>query len=216
MKEFPKSALLFRKRLLITDVGPEGKLMNVPEDLDKEAVKRIWQFKSNKNIELNVMGDSLNIVSQYHKTYNLDGGDKFRDAIKLVLDNFFEITKIPIINRIGLRYIDECPIPSKDNSTFMSYYDSAFPLERFNLADANEMNFRTIIKKSQYYLMYAESLQQKGEGYELILDFDGFAENIESKDYLTVTDELHTIISDEYERTIKIPVLDHMRQTRGS
>lgn len=216
MKEFPQSALLFRNRVIITDVGPEGKIMNVPEDLDKEAVKRIWQFKSDKNIELNVLGNSLNIVSQYHKTYNLDGGNKFRDTIKLVLDTFFEVTSIPIINRIGLRYIDECPIPSKDNSTFMSYYDSAFPLERFNLADTREMNFSTVTKKGKYYLMYAEYIQQKENEYELILDFDGFAENIESKDYLTVTDDLHTIISDEYERTIKSPVYGHMRQTKGS
>lgn len=216
MKEFPQSALLFRKRLLIADVGPEGKLMNVPEDLDKEAVKRIWQFKSNNNIELNVLGDSLNIISQHHKTYNLNDGDKFRDIIKLVLDNFFEVTSIPIINRIGLRYIDECPIPTKDNSTFTSHYNSTFPIERFNLVDTREMNFRTVIKKGEYNLMYAEFLQQEGDKNKLILDFDGFAENIDPKNYLTITDELHRIISEEYERTIKSPVYDYMRQTKGS
>lgn len=216
MKEFPQSALLFRQRLLLTDVGPEGKLTNVPNDLDKEAVKKIWQFKSNKNIELNILGDSLNIISQYHKTYNLNGGDKFRDTIKLVLDNFFEVTSIPIINRIGLRYIDECPIPSKENSTFLSHYNSAFPIERFNLADINEMYFNTVIKRGNYYLMYAESLplQKNEDKYKLVLDFDGFAENIASKDYLTVTDHLHTIISEEYERTIKDPVYDYMRQKK--
>lgn len=216
MKEFPQSALLFRKRLLLADVGPEGKLMNVPDDLDKEAVKKVWQFKSNKEIELNVVGDSLSIISQYHKTYNLEGGDKFRDTVKFVLDCFFEVTSIPIINRIGLRYIDECPIPSRDNSTFTSFYNSAFPLDRLNIAEARNMDFIAVVKKGDYYLRYAESLQKNGEEYKLILDFDSFAENIASKDYLTVTDDLHKVISEEFEKTIKEPVYEYMRQAKGS
>jgi len=214
MKEFPQSALLFRRQLLFADIGPEGKLENIPSDLNKEAGKKIWQFKSNKNFQLNILSDSLDISSQYHKTYNLEGGDKFRDIIKFVLDHFFEVTKIPIINRVGLRYIDECPIPSKDNNTFRSYYNSIFPLDRFNLIDANEMDFKTVIRKGEYYLCYRESLQKVGSEYKLILDFDGFAENINSEDYLRVSDDLHTIILEEYERTIKEPVYRYMRERK--
>lgn len=216
IKKFPQSALLFRRQLIIADLWPKGKIENIPGDLDKEGGKKIWQFKSNKNFELNVLSDSLDINSNYHKTYNLEGGEKFREIVKFVLDNFFEVTKIPIINRIGLRYIDECPIPSKDSTTFKSYYDSIFPLERFDLADANEMDFKTMIRKGKYYLRYAESLKKIGNKYKLILDFDGFAENINSKDYLMVTDKLHMIISEEYEKTIKEPVYQYMRQKKGS
>ena len=128
------------------------------------------------------------------------------------MDQFFEVTSIPIINRIGLRYIDECPIPSKDNSTFKEYYNSIFPLDRFNLANANEMDFKTVTKKDKYYLRYIESLRKIEEEYKLILDFDGFAVNISTQDYLRITDDLHAIISDEYERTIKEPVYEYMRQ----
>jgi len=214
MKEFPQSKLLFRRQLLFADIGPEGKLENIPSDLEKEAGKKIWQFKSDKNFKLNVLNDSLDITSEYHKTYDLEGGNKFRDIIKFVLDHFFEITSIPIINRVGLRYIDECPIPSKNNSTFESYYNSSFPLDRFNLANANEMEFKTVIKKDKYYLRYIESLRKVGDEYKLLLDFDGFAKNINSKDYLTVTDDLHAIISEEYKGTIKEPVYQYMRQRK--
>lgn len=214
MREFPQTALLYRRQVLFADIGPEAKLTDIP--IDEKTGKKIWQFKSDKNVVLNITGNSLDIVSQYHKTYKLEGGDKFRDIIKVVLDCFIEVMQIPIINRIGLRYIDECPIPSKDNSAFMSHYNSAFPLERFNLVDAKEMYFRTVIKKGESYLTYAESLQKTGEEYKLILDFDGFAENIPSTNYLTVTDDLHTIISEEYERTIKEPVYEYMRQTKVS
>ncbi|MBL7135472.1 MAG: TIGR04255 family protein [Candidatus Marinimicrobia bacterium] len=214
MNEFPQSALLFRRQVVFVDIGPEGKFENIPADLDKESGKKIWQFKSNKNFQLNVLGDSLGIVSQYHKTYNLEGGDKFRDIIKFVLDYFFEVTSIPLINRIGLRYIDECPLPSKDNDTFRLHYNSIFPVDRFNIANANEMDFKTVTKTGEYYLRYIESLKKVDSGYKLILDFDGFAENINSEDYLTVTDELHTIILEEYEKTIREPVYQYMRQKK--
>ena len=164
---------------------------------------------------MNVLSDSLDITSQYHKTYNVGEGDKFREIIKFVLDSFVEITSVPILNRIGLRYIDECPIPSKDNATFKSYYNSIFPIARFDLAKANEMDFKTLIKKGDYYLRYIESLQKVGGEYKLILDFDGFAEKIATEDYLRVTDELHEIISREYECTIKEPVYDYMRTKGG-
>ena len=68
----------------------------------------------------------------------------------------------------------------------------------------------------EYSLIYSESLQQKENEYKLILDFDGFAENIDSNDYLKVADDLHIIISDEYEKTIKDPVYEYMRETRGT
>jgi uncharacterized protein (TIGR04255 family) len=214
MEKFPQSSLLFRKQIIFADIGSGVKLESIPSDLEEETGKKIWQFKSSKNFQLDVLSDSLDISSQYHKTYNLEGGDKFRDIIEFILNRFFEVVSIPIINRIGFRYIDECPIPSKDNSTFRSYYNSIFPLDRFNLVDVNEMDFKTVIKKGEYYLRYVESLQKVGGEYKLILDFDGFAENINSKDCLTTTDNLHTIILEEYEKTIKEPVYQYMRQKK--
>lgn len=214
MKEFPQSSLLLRQQFVFVDKGAEGKLENVPPDIDKEAVKKIWQFKSNKDVILNLLSNSLDISSPYHKTYNLGEEDKFRDTIKFVLDSFLEVAPITIINRLGLRYIDECPIPTKDNKTFKEYYNSVFPLRRFNLADANVMEFKTVIKKNKYFLRYIESLKKEGDANKLILDFDGFAESVDPKDYLKITDDLHTIISNEYKKTIKEPVYEYMRQKR--
>ena len=46
---------------------------------------------------------------------------------------------------------------------------------------------------------------------KLILDFDGFAVNIENvSEYLTITDKLHEIISDAYKSVIKSPVYEYM------
>lgn len=212
MEQFPQSALIHRRPLLFADVGPEVRLSDIKADLDSEGWRKIWEFRSPKNFELHVLNDSLDISSRHHKTYNLKGADRFRDIIKYVLDPFLEFTSIPIMNRIGLRYIDECPIPSKENDRFRSYYNSVFPLDRFSLSDANEMDFKTKVKRGNYFLRYIESLRKVGNEYKLILDFDGFAEDISSKDYLKITDKLHKIISDEYEKTIKRPVYQYMRK----
>lgn len=75
-------------------------------------------------------------------------------------------------------------------------------------------NLELLSKKNEYFLCYKESLKRNADGHKLILDFDGFAENIEPKDYLKTTDALHKIISEEYERTIKEPVYKLMRQKR--
>lgn len=215
MEEFPKSALLFRRQILFADIGPKGKVEQVSSKIkDEEYSKKVWEFQSDKQYRLNITSNSLSIISEYHKTYNLGDADKFRDVIEYVLRHFFEVTPIPIINRIGLRYIDECPLPVKENETFESYYNSVFPTNRFSIADADEMAFRTVSKKGDFNLTYMETLQKRADEYKLILDFDGFAKDIPSGDCLRVTDELHQIISEEYERTIKEPVYEYMRQER--
>jgi uncharacterized protein (TIGR04255 family) len=212
MKQFPQSSLILRKNIAFVNVGPEEKPVEIPAS-DREGVK-IWQFKSEKNLKLGITSDSLSISSEYHKTYNNKGGERFRDTIELVLHEFFKIAAIPVLKRIGLRYIDECPIPSKDNETFRSYYNTTFPLDRFDLKDADEMFFRTVIKKTNYYLCYMERLQKIGDDYKLILDFDGFAHDITSEDYLKVTDDLHIIVAEEFEGSIKAPFYEYMRQKK--
>jgi uncharacterized protein (TIGR04255 family) len=215
MSEFPESALLYRRQFAWADVGPEVKLTEIESKLEKEPTgQKIWQFKSPKNFQLDVLNNSLDIISNYHKTYRTENGDKFRDVIELVVNNFLQVVPVPIISRIGLRYIDECPIFSKDNETFKSYYNSVFPINRFNLADAEEMDFKTVIKRGDCHLRYVESLRKVKDQYQLILDFDSFKANIKPQDFLHVTDNLHTTISDEYEKTITELVKEYMRKPK--
>ena len=219
MSKFPHSALVFRRQVVFVDAGPDAKLENIGREIDDTSGKKIWQFKSDKDeIQLNILSDSLDITSQHHKTYNLGEGDKFRDTIKFVLKNFFEVIPILRINRVGLRYIDECPVPTKDgiidDAKFKSYYNSSFPLNRFKLSKVNEMVFKAVVRRGKYNLRYSESLTKPKDEYKLILDFDGFTNNISSKDCLKVTDELHKITSTEYKKTIKEPVYEYMRHKR--
>ena len=77
-----------------------------------------------------------------------------------------------------------------------------------------EMRFQTVVKTDEYSMRYVEALAPTDDEYSLILDFDGFAENIDAQDYLQVTDDLHTIILNEFEGTIREPVIEYMRSQR--
>jgi uncharacterized protein (TIGR04255 family) len=215
MSEFPESRLLHRRQILLAEIGDEVKLEGTSQDATDKSLKKIWQFSSPKNYQLNVLSDSLDITSAFHKTYsNPQSQNKFRDVIDFVLKNFFDVTDLPIVNRLGLRYIDECPIPSKDNETFRLYYNTGFPLERFDISKAQEMEFKTVIERDACLLRYVESLQHTEKGSVLILDFDGYATKVAPRDCLEVTDKLHKVISDEYEKTIREPVYNYMRTTQ--
>lgn len=216
MHEFPESKLVFRRQLVFADIGPEGKLESVPEEFEAESGKKIWHFESKENHQIDVLTSSLSIYSDHHQTYNNPGYEKrFRDVIEFVLTNFFEVISIPIINRVGLRYIDECPLPSKDNKTLKNYYNSAFPIDRFPINDAVGVFFEVRTKRGNHNLTYRERLIKKDSEYKLILDFDGFETDVPSKDFLRVTDELHKTIETEYFNTIKEPVKEYMRKGKS-
>jgi uncharacterized protein (TIGR04255 family) len=206
---FPDSQLVYQRQFMIVGKRIEEE---VKTPSPEEFGKKIWILKSEKNFQVEVTSKKLGIVSGFHKTYDLEGGEKFRDIIKFVVDNFLATISIPTFNRIGLRYVDECPLPTKDNATLKSYYNSAFPVDRFNFANAQEMFFRTVEKRGDLNITYMEELREVENNYKLVLDFDGFALKIPSNAYLEVTDRLHGLISETYEQSIKEPVYQYMRK----
>ncbi len=217
MEKFPESEQLLSRRFFIGPVSDSGQLKDVSEEQDIGAIKKIWKFTTESGVILNVQVDSFDISSTFHKTYNNpQGKELFRDIIEFVLEHFFQLTQIPKVNRIGLRYIDECPVTSKGNVTFRKYYNTTLPLERFSLKDSLEMAFTARARRGKYFLTFREALMEKSGETKLILDFDGYAENIKSSDCLSVTDSLHDLISKEYEVSIKEPVYRYMRKKRKS
>jgi len=215
MEKFPNSKLIFQRNILIAQMGPEAKIEELPEDLSSAAVTKIWNFISEKGVELNVQNNSLDITSSLHKTYNNpDEEVRFRDSIKFTLDSFFEVTNIPKLKRIGLRYIDDCPVPAKESKSFKEHYNSTFKLDRFPIENAVEMSFTARVKRNDHFLRFRESLKDIDGNLKFTLDFDSYAFDVQSKDYLSVTDSFHQLISDEYETIIKEPIYDYMRKAK--
>lgn len=216
MEEFPESSLVFRRQVMFADVGPNIKPQEVLEKFPEQLGPKIWQFSSPKGYKLNVLSDSLDITSEFHKTYdNPDSDNRFRDIIALVLTKFFAVTKVPVVTRLGLRYIDECPLPSKDTNTYRAYYNTAFNLDRFSMDEATEMDFKAVVRKGEFSLRYVESLQKRNDRYVVVLDYDAFAQALKPADCLAVTDELHQLIIAEFGATIKQPVIDFMKGIGG-
>ena len=217
MEDFPESELVLQRQIILAHVGPGSQIDAALKEQSTEIAKKIWKFSSTTGVELTIAQDSLALTSTAHKTYNNpEGQPRFREAIEAVLGPFFKITGLPMVLRIGLRYIDECPIPEKETVAFQAWYDSCFPLARFPLEDASEMHFRTNVKRGDYSIRYQEMLEEKDGQAKLILDFDGYAQDVESSRYLDTTDLLHTIVVEEFTKTIRVPVYEYMRGTGGS
>ncbi len=212
MDHFPDSRLLQRTQIVVADIGPEGIQEQIPEE-HRPGIKKIWRFQSESGTVLNILADSLDLTSEVHKSYNNpDAPERFRDAIQLAVDNFLAVTHIPKLTRVGLRYIDACPVPEDGGAAFSEWYSTTLPLDRFSFDEAVELQFIARVRRGSHFLTFREFLKKEAEAHTLTLDFDGYAENVKAADYLTVTDRLHEIVAAEYEASIKGPVYEYMRQ----
>jgi uncharacterized protein (TIGR04255 family) len=134
MDKFPESALLFQRQILFA-LDTE-KIEDIQKKVPQEGVK-IWQFNNPAlGYKLDISSSSLVISSTSHKTYNNQQSEnRFRDIIAHVITPFFSLTKLPILNRVGLRYIDECPFKEKSTTTFLAHFNSCFATTRFSIED---------------------------------------------------------------------------------
>jgi len=212
MEKFPESALAFHRHVVFAELGPSVKVEELPDVMSPEQGKKVWQFKSPLGYQLNVLTNSLDISSDFHKTYsNQQSPNRFRDIIEYVLVPFLKLTKLPIVNRVGLRYIDECPFAQKSTKSFISHFNSCFPTDRFSIEDATDCQFLTVVQRGQHFLRYIEKLNPQATPPILILDFDGYSTNVAAEQIMKTTDDLHILIGDEYKNTIKEPVYQYMR-----
>lgn len=214
MKEFPESALLLRRQMIFAD----GEAKKIEELLaasgDEAHTGKQWVFKSKVGVELAITSRNLALTSNKHRSYNLGTEGRFRDVIQMVCRHFFAVTGIPMVTRVGLRYIDECPVPAKDTARFKEYYNTALPVDRFPLEEASAMDTAVVVARNGHLMRYMESLKQDGSALKMGLDFDAWSENVEAEKLLEVTDSLHRSIALEFERVVKEPVLELMRQAR--
>ena len=217
LKSFPDSALLLRKDFVFAQQVPgrlqTGKEGRLPEP---DITHTIWQFKSPDGASLLVSRDNFSISSEQHKTYSHGDTNRFRDVIKLVCDAFFKLITIPFATRVGLRYMNHCPVGERTNEQFRELYSSALPLDRFPLENMSEFDFSTVVKKENGNLRYREQFPIAEDKNKLLLDLDAWAEKVEPDNILSVADNLHSIISTEFESFAKQPLLDYMRSPEAT
>jgi uncharacterized protein (TIGR04255 family) len=208
MSEFPEAQLHYEK--IFAAVGPEPIQPSIDEKSD--LARKVWVFKSGEAQEVRISSNTLTIISMQHKSYdNPNAQKKFRNFISFALENFFKLFNVPVVRRVGLRYIDHCPLPVKDNDTLTRLYNSVLPYERFPISNAESMYVEIITKRKSHNLIYREKIVAEGGKSLLILDFDGYETQVAQSDILKITDELHEMIDAEYFAIVKEPVLNYMK-----
>jgi uncharacterized protein (TIGR04255 family) len=214
MDRFPKSQLLIQNQFLLAKQLANKIITPPPEE--RIHTKKIWQFKTEKeDVTLNITMDSLDISSTKHKTYNNPGSeDKFRDTVQFVVSKFLEVIPLIRISKMGLRYVDECPLPAElTNASFLEYYNSFINFSKIDdIKNINEMDFGVVLKKGDLAVIYKEKLKKNNDVYEYNLDFDGQASNIATDQYLNTLDKMHNEITACYHDIIKEPVIKIMNQ----
>jgi uncharacterized protein (TIGR04255 family) len=216
MKNFPKSSMALNRQFLIAQGVKIGEVGAAQGDIEPPEVEKVWNFESETGVELHVKADSMDLSSTLHKTYNNQTEpNRFRDSIMLALDALIGVAPVPVFTRVGLRYIDDCPVPAFENAAYLEYYNSTLALDKFNLPDVEEMNHVVLLRRGPHSIRIRELLRAKKDKPKLTLDFDAYSGNVEPRSCLALTDNLHDLVVAEYARILREPVFQIMRQTRA-
>jgi uncharacterized protein (TIGR04255 family) len=193
MDDFPKASQLFTTQIAIEDGIPKISTENAGK------LTPSWQFETETGkTKIMIRMDRLSIISQEYNSYDNSPGMKFRDAINKIITEFLQTVPIKKFTRIGLRYIDHCPLDEKTNRYFTDYYIPVFDIEKNKIEDILESHIIIRKKKGAYGLLYQCKISEINDSYKYILDFDSYAENVDSASFLSVTDELRRIDRGEF------------------
>ncbi len=210
MSSFPKSEVVFQRQVVFGEVAQSDASNKIPGG----DLRKIWKFTSDSGVQVEVQNDSLTISSEHHSSYASGVPDKqFRAVISFAVDKFLDATPVPVLSRIGLRYIDHCPVTSMTNRSFRRLYNSCVPSGRFPIEGTTEAAVSVVVNlKDGYGLIYKEQLE--AETPKLIVDIDAYHGTLSNpREYLAIADELHAITSREFWLTAKEPLKDFMRKT---
>lgn len=217
MERFPKSQLLIQQNVLIANMvsgAPPPKASIPPEET---GANKIWRFDSPEGVVLNMQSDSLDLSSNAHKSYNHpDASIRFREVIEYVLQPFLKITKVPILTRVGLRYVDHCPIKRRTKAWFNSFYNTTLPLNRFTLEEAKVLQTTSLVRKGKFSFRFQETLQDLNGIPTLLMDFDGSATDVKSSEVMPTADSLHDLIDVEWQKSIKEGLKKMMRKSKDA
>ena len=205
MDDFPKASQLSSTQFAIEDGIPKFSGENAGRTTS-------WQFESETGkTKILVRLDRLSIISQEYTSYDHPSGMKFRDVIYKIVTEFLQKFPIKKFTRIGLRYIDHCPLDQKTNQYFTNYYVPIFDINKYKIEDLLDSHIIMRKKKENYGLLFQCRIAKIGNNYKYVMDFDGYAENVDSASFLSVTDDLRRLDRSEFFSSITENFTQYMR-----
>src|ERR1700683_4719515 len=216
MKDFPQYELVLRRNLMIVAGNAENpQVQELAKQQSSGNVEKIWQFRSESGIRLEISTRNLVLVSEKHSSYH-HGEQSFRSLVEKTVSEFFNLIQLPIVQRAGLRYVNECPLFDKTTKTFKDCYNSILPVDRFGLENLSQADCVAVVKSGDMQIQHLESLRfATPNGDVLALDLDASAQNIASDNLIVTTDKLHDLIAAEFVSVIKDPIVDYMRRAKN-
>jgi len=208
MDDFPLSDQLFEQPFQISPSGTPA-----PPLTPLGNVTLVWQFQNpTQKTKIIVKSNRLNIISTEYKSYNHPDHPKFRELIKNIVLKFLALVSIKKFERIGLRYIDICPLEQKTNEYFEKYYHPNFDINQFKVEDIIENLSLVRIKREPHNLLFKSGIRTDDKGnYIYFMDFDGYSFNTLNEKFLEVTDNLQQIIYKVYFDNITEEFKNYMR-----
>lgn len=204
MDDFPKSSQIFEQEFAI-----DGKDMAIKGN---ENPIQSWHFENESGkTKIAIYPNKLYIISNEYKSYNHPSGEKFRDVIENIVALFIKQVPIKNFTRLGIRYVDHCPLEKLENEYFKNFYTPLFDMDRYKLKDVIESKMLFRVKKDDYQLLFQSGIRKIGNSYKYIMDFDGYAANVEANNFINVTDNLKLLIKNEFLSNITDNFKDYMR-----
>jgi uncharacterized protein (TIGR04255 family) len=215
MRDFPQSELVLRRNLMIFAGNAENpQVQEFAKQQSADTVEKIWQFKAEGGVRLEVSTRNLVLVSEKHTSY-AEGDKPFRGIIEKTVSEFFRLIQLPAVLRVGLRYVNECPLFDKTTKTFNACYNSILPVDRFGLENLSRADCIAVAKDGTMQIQRVEGLRFAPTGDLLALDLDASTENVASGDVIATTDKLHELVERDFWDTIKEPIVAHMRKGKN-
>jgi uncharacterized protein (TIGR04255 family) len=218
MKDFPQSELVHRRNFMIVAGNAEdSQVQELAKQQSSSSTEKIWQFKAESGIRLEVSTRNLVLVSEKHISFHGDKEKSFRSIVEKTVSEFLKLIQLPAVQRVGLRYVNECPLLDKTTKTFKDCYNSILPVDRFRLENLSRAEGIVVAKDGDMQIQHVEALRfATPNGDVLVLDLDASTENIVSNKVIATTDRLHEMIAVEFRNVIKEPIVEYMRKVKNS
>jgi uncharacterized protein (TIGR04255 family) len=127
------------------------------------------------------------------------------------MHHFLERVPMKKFSRVGIRYIDRCPLELRTNEYFKNYYNPVINIDKYNVESIQESQVLIRTKMPDYFLLFQCAIKQVEDKYYYFLDYDGYGNDIEVGKYLAVTDKLQKAIKEEYLNHITEEFKNYMR-----
>lgn len=203
MDDFPKASQLLTTQFSIED--------GVPKFPGGKPIQS-WQFETeNEKTKVIIKLDSVLVSSMEYNSYDQSPGMKFRDLISRIINEFLQKFPIKKFTRIGLRYVDHCPLDEKTNEYFKKYYVPKFDIENYKIDNLIDSRISLRTRRDNYNLLFQCRIAKIKDIYKYIMDFDAYAENVESANYLSITDDLRKLNKSEFYSCITEDFKQYMR-----